>query len=85
MIQTDEVMSLIEKYVEKVLAFSAEAFKEAYQQSLKATHTPERGLTIRAHDAIKNLEAKGHKIDLIVVSIGQMIILHGDDKYVVIK
>lgn len=50
MIQTDEVMSLIEKYVEKVLAFSAEAFKEAYQQSLKATHTPERGLTIRAQD-----------------------------------
>ncbi len=85
MIQTDDVMSLVEKYVENVLAFSAEAFKEAYQQSMKATHTPERELTIRAHDTIKNLETKGHKIDLIVVSIGQMIILYGDDKYVVIK
>jgi len=78
-------MALIEKYVENVLAFSAEAFKEAHQQSLKAAHTPERELTIRAHDVVENLEAKGHEINLIVVVVGQIIILYGDDKYVVIK
>jgi len=78
-------MNLIGKYMENVLAFSTEAFNEAHQQSLKATHTPERELTIKAHDTIENLEIKGHEINLIVVSIGQIIILYGNDRYVVIK
>ncbi len=78
-------MNLIGKYMENVLVFSAKAFNEAHQQSLKATHTPEQELTIRAYDAIKNLETKGHEIDLIIVLMGQMIILYGNDKYIVIK